>query len=174
MRTGEQWFHKGVFGREMDARQPVCSKCLVESSVMCVWSTYSMLTTVVDILYASNSLSANENPMKDCYFFQSQDEATETKWNEVAFLKNESTWIQCRQSGSGSTASTFHHVFFFFTRPRLWSQIVLLCKITSLILFSINCIFSQDAFWRRLYYNLLWIILLSWKLLVIFRVPSYF
>ena len=55
----------------MDARQPVYSKCLVESSIRYVWSTYCMLTRVVDILYASNSLSANENPMKDCYFFLS-------------------------------------------------------------------------------------------------------
>ena len=53
----------------MDARQPVYSKGLVESSIMYVWSTYCMLTIVVDILYTSNSLSANENSMRYCYFF---------------------------------------------------------------------------------------------------------
>lgn len=172
MRTGEQWFHKGMFGREMDARQPVYSKCLVESSIRYVWSTYCMLTIVVDILYASNSLSANENPMKDCYLFLSPG------WGNRDQMKWSCLLEKWHEFNVGNLVLDpllqRYTIVFFFNQTQLWSQVVLLCKITSLILFSMNCIFSQDAFWRRLYYNLFWIILLSWKLLVIFRVPSYF
>ena len=58
-------------GKWMLDSQYIYSKGLVESSIMYVWSTYCMLTIVVDILYTSNSLSANENSMRYCYFFLS-------------------------------------------------------------------------------------------------------
>lgn len=66
----------------MDARQPVY-RCLLESSIIYLWSTYQMLAVLLNILHAPTHLMLMKT-LGGTTLFCLQDEATETERDQLS------------------------------------------------------------------------------------------